>query len=243
MKLAYSLCRGLFAILASACICSGPNAEVDPAPERPKSPLLEGKELFTREWLHGDRRSHAGDGLGPVCNARSCVACHHLGGVGGAGPNGTNATVVSVFVLRDRNQPTTLGAILAQAIIDSMVRNKPKQPDRAKLAEIHPALRTENSFPLHRFGAKKDHEEWKLRIFENFISSTLGVENVMKVGGVNVDLVSSGRNAPHLFGVGLIDRIPDQVLLDTAAEEVESSKNGRVSRLKDGRIGRFGWKG
>ena len=41
--------------------------------------LAQGKELFTREWITGDRRSHAGDGLGPVYNAQSCAACHRLG--------------------------------------------------------------------------------------------------------------------------------------------------------------------
>jgi CxxC motif-containing protein (DUF1111 family) len=45
-----------------------------------------GQQLFTREWLPGDSRSRAGDGLGPLYNARSCLDCHHLGGVGGAGP-------------------------------------------------------------------------------------------------------------------------------------------------------------
>src|SRR5947209_7560153 len=57
-----------------------------------------GKELFTREWVAGDRRSHAGAGLGPVYNAQSCAACHRLGGIGGAGTNETNVSLVPVFV-------------------------------------------------------------------------------------------------------------------------------------------------
>src|SRR5580698_8896054 len=57
-----------------------------------------GKELFKHEWIAGDRRSHAGDGLGPVYNAQSCAACHRQGGIGGAGKNDTNVSLVSVFV-------------------------------------------------------------------------------------------------------------------------------------------------
>src|SRR5262249_62418418 len=38
-----------------------------------------GRELFEREWLPGDSRAHGGDGLGPVYNDRSCVACLNLG--------------------------------------------------------------------------------------------------------------------------------------------------------------------
>ena len=45
-----------------------------------------GAELFMKEWAPGEPSRHGGDGLGPVYNDTSCVACHNLGGVGGAGP-------------------------------------------------------------------------------------------------------------------------------------------------------------
>src|SRR5262245_48324788 len=53
------------------------------------------------------------------------------------------------------------------------------------------------------------------------------------------------RNTPALFGDGLIDRIPDSVLLDAEKRrfDVFPEVKGRVSRLRDGRLGRFGWKG
>src|SRR5579883_1680185 len=57
--------------------------------------LDRGAELFAREWLPGDPRSHGGDGLGPVYNETSCIACHHQGGVGGAGPVSTNVDILT----------------------------------------------------------------------------------------------------------------------------------------------------
>src|SRR5688572_8451390 len=48
-----------------------------------------GQILFEREWAAFDEQTH-GDGLGPVFNARSCVACHFQGGVGGGGTNEFN---------------------------------------------------------------------------------------------------------------------------------------------------------
>src|SRR5262249_50924591 len=63
----------------------------------------------------------------------------------------------------------------------------------------------------------------------------------------------SQRNTPALFGAKLIDDLPDRVLL--AREEMERLRwglashrsedvpVGRVSRLPDGRLGKFGWKG
>jgi CxxC motif-containing protein (DUF1111 family) len=52
-------------------------------------PEADGKMLFEHQWVQGDRLAD-GDGLGPVYNARSCVACHFQGGVGGAGTNQCN---------------------------------------------------------------------------------------------------------------------------------------------------------
>src|SRR5687767_6740594 len=48
-----------------------------------------GHELFVHEWTPNDSLAK-GDGLGPVFNAASCVACHHQGGAGGAGPGPAN---------------------------------------------------------------------------------------------------------------------------------------------------------
>ena len=58
---------------------------------------VDGKELFTREWMPKDARSHGGDGLGPVFNDSSCVACHNLGGVGGGGPASKNVDIITAF--------------------------------------------------------------------------------------------------------------------------------------------------
>jgi CxxC motif-containing protein (DUF1111 family) len=54
----------------------------------------------------------------------------------------------------------------------------------------------------------------------------------------------SRRNAPALFGSGLIDAIPDSVIEEAAKATFPGfpEVKGRVSRLRDGSIGRFGWK-
>ena len=54
-----------------------------------------GRELFERAWVKGDPRTHGGDGLGPVFNGQSCVACHNLGGTGGAGPIDRNIEIAT----------------------------------------------------------------------------------------------------------------------------------------------------
>ena len=63
------------------------------------------------------------------------------------------------------------------------------------------------------------------------------------LGGSGADF--SARNPPALFGAGLLDQVPAQVLLDLAAVEHEDYPeiSGRVSETDDGDVGRFAWKG
>ena len=57
-------------------------------------------------------------------------------------------------------------------------------------------------------------------------------------------LVLSQRNPPALFGVGLIDALPEDVLLAGEKQRFPEFPEirGRANHLKDGRLGRFGWK-
>jgi CxxC motif-containing protein (DUF1111 family) len=67
------LCLGLYASRHPVFATENPDAK--------KESLKRGKELFTREWLPNDKRSFAGDGLGPVFNERSCAKCPLQAGV------------------------------------------------------------------------------------------------------------------------------------------------------------------
>src|SRR5437867_4376346 len=54
-----------------------------------------GHELFTRDWSQPDvKPAEGGDGLGPMFNDVSCVACHQLGGIGGAGAAAKNVQLL-----------------------------------------------------------------------------------------------------------------------------------------------------
>src|SRR5207245_4822878 len=123
----------------------------------------------------------------------------------------------------------------------------PQQPDRSKLAEIHPALRTENSFPLHRFGTEKEFAKWRNELsghgmlfrglsaedpeadalqFQD-ISGFRGLRDIpvsREVGASTIQLVASERSAPAVFGVGIIDRIPDRVLEEVVASQARAAQ-------------------
>jgi CxxC motif-containing protein (DUF1111 family) len=176
-----------------------------------------GRELFDHEWTAGDPLAK-GDGLGPVFNARSCVECHNQGGPGGGGPIANNVTVYGLATADTHGVPRA-----------GVVHQKAVAPEfQETLDQVHKVLPHAPSIPLRVLTDRKQP--------------------------LLTEVVVTQRNTPALFGDGLIDAIPDETLVaqqrehSTAARLVGLSRardgkvRGRVARLADGRIGRFGWK-
>ena len=198
--------------------------------------------LFAKEWIVDDPTSHGGDGLGPVYNETSCVACHALGGPGGAGPESKNVILVTA-------SPNGCG---------------PTQ----SLAQIHPGFRNSRSTVIHRFGSDPEYAAWRRHFFDpnsekGAKAQQLTGEEAVKariqavrqqsvierrmanglqlpaINGFALSVVE--RNTPALFGLGQIDEIPSDELVAVAVSQ-PADVRGRVSRTKQGRIGRYGWK-
>jgi hypothetical protein len=79
------------------------------------------------------------------------------------------------------------------------------------------------------------------------MEALLPAQSLAGMGGNGRDglfMVVSERNTPALFGSGKLDAIPDEVLTAAAKEKFAEfpEVTGRVAKLKDGRLGRFGWK-
>jgi CxxC motif-containing protein (DUF1111 family) len=97
--------------------------------------------------------------------------------------------------------------------------------------KLQTGLRTVTSSVVHKFGTSPAYQDWRGWLLnKTFVDFTLRVAE---------------RNTTPLFGAGLIDAIPDAVL---EAQEKRTfpefpAIKGRASRLRDGTIGRFGWKG
>ncbi len=203
----------------------------------PPDAVERGRELFAREWLPRDGRSKEGDGLGPVYNERSCLGCHHLGGPGGASGADKNIEIVTAGSAEAGND---VGAFYAFGMsfgtagfqYKFTTNPGPAHPvslNRADLAQIHAGFRSATSVVLHRYGPDPDYRRWR--------ESVPGPHGLILVR-------SSQRNPTPLFGTGLIDEIPDDAIEAAARRRFAGWPDirGRVSRLADGRIGRFGWK-
>jgi CxxC motif-containing protein (DUF1111 family) len=162
--------------VANAVVATSAKAEAKP----------DGAELFAREWLPNDSRAHGGDGLGPVFNDSSCVACHNQGGTGGAGPASKNVDIITAFTIPmgDQGQPQTLpqglfnlafGAIAPPVPVQLKANGKvavahaptaqekklAKQREREQLMKLHPGFASSRSVVLHHFGIDPKYQQWR----------------------------------------------------------------------------------
>jgi CxxC motif-containing protein (DUF1111 family) len=182
-----------------------------------------GEVLFQHEWQANDPLAAGGDGLGPVFNATSCIACHNQAGPGGGGGLQHNVTTFTV-----RNDSP--GATPREGVVHAFGLGC-----RETLKDVHPDLPAISQPSLDQLvvlpGSRNNH--CLARSFPR---------------GVHI----SQRNTPALFGARLIDAIPERVIVaGEKAQRVKwgmvapgdkDALVGRALRLADGHVGRFGWK-
>jgi CxxC motif-containing protein (DUF1111 family) len=201
-----------------------------------------GRSLFEHQWVAEDPLSLRGDGLGPMYNADSCVACHHQGAVGGAGAAAQNVSLLTVAV------PTTAPSARERSTIQT------------NAGKAHPGftggLNGGASVMLHQFSTDTRYERWRLRVLgfklpveakPSQISVASLAQERKRAGqppgaelprNYGIHLRLSQRNTPALFGAGLIDSIPDETLLELARRQAERFPGikGRVGRTADGKV-------
>jgi CxxC motif-containing protein (DUF1111 family) len=193
------------------------------------SMVQEGRKLFLHEFKPNDPLCNGGDGLGPVFNASSCVACHRQGGIGGGGGLEHNVTTFIVQTDGPKPQPRQ-GVVHAQATHRSF---------QETLADVHPQL------PRIPNATAKDLRNTG-RVREGLHALAIDFHEGNSLVHV------SQRNTPALFGAGLIDQLPDRFIIamerqqrlrrGLATPDTDEAPVGRAFRLPDGRIGKFGWK-
>lgn len=178
-----------------------------------------GHALSNTLWLPaGTSNAARRDGLGPLFNAASCDACHNEGARGQGLAKDGSAPAAMVIQLRRRGARNDDRAdpVYGHALNTSALEGfRPEAEVRVRYAE--------------RGGDYPDGMRWSLRAPTYELLS-------LSSGPLAGDTVFAPRLTPQLFGAGLLERVPDAFLRDSAARA-----RGRLSRLADGRIGRFGW--
>jgi mono/diheme cytochrome c family protein len=177
-----------------------------------------GYELFVHEWQPNDPLSH-GDGVGPVFNANSCVACHNQGGAGGGGDNSRNVTNF-VVLPNSRDGGFKSGTIHAEAVSSGF------QESTVLVHNLFPVVRGETRV--------ENHCSYRLPDFDPVRQES--VQTTALFGAGWVDRISSKAISSNRRG-NLISGALREMKLD-----FDSIPAGRARILPDGRIGKFGWK-
>lgn len=180
-----------------------------------------GQTLFSHNWTPNDPLAVGGDGLGPVFNATSCVACHDQGGVGGSGGLEHNVNTFRVSPLRGAEQARE-GVVHAFATGPAYQEN---------LAHVHTDLPAITRPALAQL-VPLDHTR-------NLVSLPPGVTLSQR----NTPALFGARLIDEVPERILIAQERSQRLqwgmVPSSGEQVPV---GRALRLTDGRVGRFGWK-
>ena len=199
---------------------------------RPKTDALAsqaGRDLFLHEWTPGDPLAARGDGLGPVFNASSCVACHQQGGAGGSGSLEHNVTVFT--------RAPKAGAGATRGVIHQFAIDAASQETLQNISSQFPKKSRPTLADLQALLPKP-------------ANPPAGVQTIRAVAIPEIDI--GQRNTPALFGASVIDAIPDAAILANERNQRvklglsvlngEEVPAGRAAKLSRKRVGKFGWK-
>lgn len=177
-----------------------------------------GYELFVRDWAVADAEAH-GDGLGPVFNDTSCVACHFQGGAGGGGPLTKNVTNYEVF-------PTSRDPELHSGTIHVSATSKDLRETFDMVRQRYPIIK----------GGQRTVDHCTINVPDVDPLRTETIQTTALFGAGWIDRISE-KAITAARRRQLFDGLVKESKLD-----FESISPGRPRVLADGRIGKFGWK-
>lgn len=202
----------LFLFCVSLICPSGAGADEKSAGEKGAA----GREMFSHQWRQKDARSPQGDGLGPMFNDVSCVACHKQGAVGGGGPVEKNVQVGSVFA-------GGLGTTEFAKLAVGEQREEMVSQQAAELKTIHPGFLKSRSVVLHRSSTDEAYREFHAKNFTH--KPRVNASAIL-------DLFSGGAN-PLASVIGAT-KVAVEVAKETASTDPKLTDDqlAEIARLK-----------
>ncbi|ELK8309574.1 TPA: c-type cytochrome [Vibrio vulnificus] len=221
----------------------GPNAFSLPAANLPMSKRLDfsvGNSFFRNPWVSAPASTDARDGLGPLFNTNGCQNCHIKDGRGHP-PEKGDSHAVSMLV---RLSIPALTAEQKKAMITSGVIPEPTYGGQ-----------------LQDFALQDQKPEGQISIRYSDVPVTFsdGTTVVLRkptveirdlaYGEMHPQTLLSARVAPPMIGLGLLESIAEETLLQWADEDDlnQDGISGKLNKVWDVQtqslaIGRFGWK-
>ncbi|MBK1713072.1 thiol oxidoreductase [Rubrivivax gelatinosus] len=192
--------------------------------------FFEGRNLFQRAWIAGARHEGDSRGLGPLYNRLSCIACHPDNGRGQA-PAGPDERMLSMLVRlsvpgRGAHGGPRPHPVYGEQLNEEGVPGVPGE-GRARLRWV-PVLH------VGADGSRSQLRRPQLQFRELGYGALRPVLLSPRVGSV-------------VYGLGLLQAVPDAALQALARTPRPDGIRGRLNRVWDPvtqrpAIGRFGWK-
>lgn len=192
-----------------------------------------GKSLFKENWVATPSSVRNRQGLGPVFNAQSCSTCHFKDGRGEPPATG-NDSMVSMLVRLSIPGEGEHGGPNPVPHYGDQFNHRANVGIRSE-GDVHVSF-TESS-DTYPDGAKYT----LLTPHYEFVN--------LGFGPMPSDLLISGRVAPQVVGLGLLETIPAETILAIADPDDKNQDgiSGRANlvwdvKSKKKKLGRFGWK-
>lgn len=180
-------------------------------PDADRDRFALGTDLFYRRWIRGPAPPPALTGLGPLYNALSCQQCHENDGRGR--PPATTGAPAPGFVLKFEPADPAYGRQLQDHAVGGVA---PEGQVAVRWTTEHHGLAGGFVAPLRR-------PAWSV---------------AAATAGPAAHGAISGRIAPPVAGVGLLEAIPAEDIA-AAADPDDRDGDGVSGRLPEGR---FGWR-
>jgi CxxC motif-containing protein (DUF1111 family) len=220
-----------------------------------------GDTFASSPWVLAPASTKARDGLGPLFNARSCVACH-LGGGRAQWPDVPEKPVLGIVVKAGRSDPDSESGWIGDPHVGDQIQQFGASDSRRSGASGDVALASHGSpRALASHGSPRALGEGRVRVRWEPVQGAYddGTPYVLErpifelasqpYGPLAAGIELTGRAAPALTGLALLEAIPESRLVELSdPDDVDGDGiSGRLGRVPDlergGRApGRFGWK-
>lgn len=202
-----------------------------------------GNAFFNDPWVTAPSSTAGRDGLGPTFNATSCAACHFKDGRGApplAGRPERPGLLVRLSVIDSAGRPGPHPAYGDQ-IQDHAILGVPPEGKVAIAWEpVAGAYGDGTAYTLHRPA---------VTLSQLAFGPLVPAADAAAPTGAGVTVALSPRTAPAVFGLGLLEAVPEAAIVARADPDDADADgiSGRPNRVPDGRgggraLGRFGWK-
>jgi CxxC motif-containing protein (DUF1111 family) len=197
-----------------------------------RTPFFVGNSFFNQNWVAAPASVAGRDGLGPLFNTRSCSTCHFEDGRSAAPVEDRPFSTTILRISIPGAGPN--GAPIPDPVYGGQIQG-------SALPGVAPEADVRVTYEI-REGKFPDGESYSLA------SPKYRLENP-GYGPISTELLMSARVAPAVIGLGLLECVPESVLLEKADPDDRDKDgiSGRVNRVWDSTtqsmaVGRFGWK-